>query len=272
MIAAFEGWNDAGDAASTAVEHLALMWDAAPLTDFDPEPFYDFQVNRPLVTIREGVTRSIEWPTTRVTAARLPQAPHDVVLVHGIEPNLHWRAYCTELVELAVEHDVQLVVLLGALLADIAHTHPIQVTGSSYDETTAERFGLAGSNYSGPTGIPSVVQQTMVDAGVPAVSLWAAVPHYIADPPSPRAVLALLRHVEEVIDAEVPVGTLPEQAEEWLAEVNRLAAADEEISAYIHALEERDRGDSLIEPASGDIIAEEFERYLRRRRPRPGQR
>lgn len=270
MIAAFEGWSDAGDAASAAVEHLSLTWDAEPYTELDPEGYYDFQVTRPTVTMLGGVTRTVVWPTTRITACRLPDAAHDVLLVHGIEPNFRWRAFCAELVKVALDNDVQMVVTLGALLADVAHTTPIQVTGSAQDEQTAQRLGVEASNYEGPTGITGVLQDAMVQSGVPSVSLWAAVPHYVSDPPSPRATLALLHRVEEVLDVEVPLGALPQQADEWVAEVSRLAAKDSEISDYVRSLQERDDSSEQIKPISGESIAEEFERYLRRRGPRSG--
>ena len=270
MIAAFEGWNDAGDAASAAVEHLSLTWDAEPYAELDPDDYYDFQVTRPTVRLVDGVTRTISWPTTRITACRLPAATRDVLLVHGIEPNFHWRAFCAELVRIVLDGGVSTVVTLGALLADVAHTTPIQVTGTAQDEATAERLGVATSNYEGPTGITGVLQDALVQAGVPAVSLWAAVPHYVADPPSPRATLALLHRVEEVLDMEVPLGALPQEADEWVSEVSRLAATDSEISEYVRSLQERDGDAEPIEPMSGDSIAAEFERYLRRRGPRPG--
>lgn len=272
MIAAFEGWNDAGDASSAAVEHLSLTWDAEPFAELDPEGYYDFQVTRPTVTMLGGVTRTVVWPTTRITACRLPDAAHDILLVHGIEPNFRWRAFCAELVQIVLDNDVQMVVTLGALLADVAHTRPIQVTGSAQDEQTAQRLGVEASNYEGPTGITGVLQDALVQAGVPAVSLWAAVPHYVAEPPSPRATLALLHRVEEVLDIEVPLGALPQQADEWVTEVSRLAAKDSEISEYVRTLQERDEDDEPIQAISGESIAEEFERYLRRRRPGPGAR
>lgn len=272
MVAAFEGWNDAADAASAAVEHLSLTWDAEDFAELDPEWFYDFQVARPVVTIKDGVTRDFSFPTTRITACYLPSAARDVLLVHGIEPSFAWRAYCRALVDVALGADVSMVVTLGALLADVAHTTPIQITGSAHDDATAERLGLTASSYEGPTGITAAVQVAAVAAGIPAVALWAAVPHYVSDPPSPKVTLALLRTVEEVIDVEVPVGSLPEQADEWARQVTQLAAEDDEISDYVRALQERDDVAVPIEPMSGDTLAEEFQRYLRRRRPKPGSR
>jgi proteasome assembly chaperone (PAC2) family protein len=270
MIAAFEGWNDAGDAATAAVEHLGLTWDSEAYAELDPEGYYDFQVTRPTVVLLGGVTRTIQWPTTRITACRLPDAGNDVLLVHGIEPNFRWRAFCAELVAIAMEANVSTVVTMGALLADVAHTTPIQVTGSAQDEATAQRLGVAQSSYEGPTGIAGVLQDAFVQAGIPAVSLWAAVPHYVSDPPSPKATLALLHRVEEVLDIEVPLGALPQQADEWVAEVSRLTARDSEVSEYVKALQERDDDSEPMRPISGESIAAEFERYLRRRRPRPG--
>ncbi len=271
MIAAFEGWNDAGDAATAAVEQLGLTWDATPLTELDPEGYYDFQVSRPTVRLIDGVTRTIDWPTTRLSACRLDSSPSDVILVHGIEPNFRWRAFCDELLKIAVDHQATTVISLGALLADVPHTRPIQVTGSAHDQQTAARLGLARSSYEGPTGISGVFQDACVQAGIPALSFWASVPHYVSQAPSPKATLALLHRVEDILDVEVPLGTLPSQAAEWETEVSQIASEDDEISEYIRALEEREEEDEPLEPASGESIAAEFERYLRRRGPRPGE-
>lgn len=270
LIAAFEGWNDAGDAATAAVEQLGLTWDAVPLSELDPEGFYDFQVTRPTVRLIDGVTRTIAWPTTRLSMCRLPEAASDVILVHGIEPNFRWRAFCDELLKLALDQGVASVISLGALLADVPHTRPIQVTGSAHDEATAERLGLTRSRYEGPTGISGVFQNACVQAGIPAISFWASVPHYVSQAPSPKATLALLHRVEEILDVEVPLGNLPAQADEWETEVSQIASEDEEISEYIRALEERDGADEPLRPASGESLAAEFERYLRRRGPKPG--
>jgi len=270
MIAAFEGWNDAGDAATSALEQLSLAWDASPLTELDPEGFYDFQVSRPTVRLIDGVTRTIDWPTTRLAVCRLPTAPNDVILVHGIEPNFRWKAFCTELLDIALTQNVGMVITLGALLADVPHTRPVQVSGAAHDLSTAERLGLANSRYEGPTGISGVFQDACIQAGIPGLSFWASVPHYVSQAPSPKATLALLHRVEEILDVEVPLGGLPEQADEWEVEVSQIAAEDDEISEYITALEERDEADEPLQPASGESIAAEFERYLRRRGPRPG--
>ncbi|SOC49428.1 Predicted ATP-dependent carboligase, ATP-grasp superfamily [Blastococcus aggregatus] len=264
VVVAFEGWNDAGDAATGVVEHLELIWDATPLAALDPEDYYDFQVNRPTVSLIDGVSRRIEWPTTRISVARPPGSPRDVVLVRGIEPNMRWRSFCAELIALLQELDVQTVVSLGALLADTPHTRPTPVTGSAYDDESAQAYGLETSRYEGPTGILGVFQDACVQAGLPAISFWAAVPHYVSQPPSPRATLALLRRVEEVLEIAVPVGTLPQQAEEWVQTVDEMASEDEEVVEYVRSLEER-ATESDLSQANGDQIAREFERYLKRR-------
>jgi proteasome assembly chaperone (PAC2) family protein len=268
VVVAFEGWNDAGDAATGAVEHLELIWDATPLAALDPEDYYDFQVNRPTVSLVGGVSRRIEWPTTRVSVARPAGAERDVVLIRGIEPNMRWRGFCDELIELCQELGVGTVIALGALLADTPHTRPTPVSGSAYDRESAERWGLDTSRYEGPTGILGVFQDACVQAGLPAISFWAAVPHYVSQPPSPRATVALLTRVEEVLELPVPLGALPQQAEEWVKTVDEMAQEDAEVVEYVRSLEER-AAESDLSQASGDQIAREFERYLRRRGSSP---
>jgi len=267
LVAAFEGWNDAGDAATGAVEHLELVWDAQPLTEIDPDDYYDFQVNRPNVSLIDGVSRRITWPTTRFSTCRPPGADFDLVLVRGIEPNMRWRMFCREILGLITELDVQSVVTLGALLSDTPHTRPIQVTGTAYDGDAAAKFGLERSRYEGPTGIVGVLQDACVGAGIQAVSFWAGVPHYVSQPPNPKATIALLHSVEEVLDIPVPLAELPQQADEWQKLVDEMAAEDEEVVEYIRNLEERDDeiDESELKATSGDAIAREFERYLRRR-------
>lgn len=269
LIAAFEGWNDAGDAATGVIEHLELLWDATPLAEIDPDEYYDFQVNRPTVSLVDGVQRRIEWPTTRISVCRPPTADFDVVLIRGIEPNMRWRAFCGELLDIMRELNVRSVVTLGALLSDSPHTRPTPVSGSSYDPASAAKFGLEGSKYEGPTGIVGVLQDMCVSVGIPAISFWAAVPHYVSQPPNPKATIALLHRIEEVLDFPVPMGELPQQADEWQKLVDEMAAEDEEVTEYIRNLEERD-DEGEMQEASGDAIAKEFERYLRRRDNPPG--
>ncbi|MEP6853565.1 MAG: PAC2 family protein [bacterium] len=269
MVAAFEGWNDAGEAATNAIEHLEAIWSARTIIEVDPDPYYDFQVNRPTVSLVDGVTRRVTWPTTRLSVCRPPNAAFDVVLLRGIEPNMRWRAFCDEILDAVHGLDVQTVITLGALLSDSPHTRPTPVSGTSYDAESAARFGLESSRYEGPTGIVGVLQDACVAIGVPAVSFWAAVPHYVSQPPNPKATLALLHRVEETLDLAVDLADLPEQATEWQKLVDEMAAEDEEVTDYIRNLEQRDAEGELKE-ASGDAIAREFERYLRRRDDGPG--
>ncbi|WP_068272098.1 PAC2 family protein [Aldersonia kunmingensis] len=271
LVAAFEGWNDAGDAASGAVEHLELIWDAEPLAELDSEDYYDYQVNRPTVRQVEGVTREIQWPSSSLSVCSPPGSDRDVVLLRGIEPNMRWRSFCADLLDFIDQLGVSTVVILGALLADTPHTRPVPVTGSAYSKDAAERFNLEQTRYEGPTGITGVLQDQCVKAGVPAISFWAAVPHYVSQPPNPKATIALLRRVEDVLDIEVPLGELPKQAEDWESAVSDMTADDEEISEYVRSLEERGDAEVDISEAiskiDGDAIAAEFERYLRRRGP-----
>jgi hypothetical protein len=264
LVAAFEGWNDAGEAASGAVSHLCRVWDATPILELDPEDYHDFQVNRPLVNLDEDGRRYITWPTTRLYWARPPGSSRDVVLVRGIEPSMRWRAFTAELVGHAQRFGVTSLITLGALLADVPHTRPIPVTTTSDDEGVMRRLALEPSTYQGPTGIVGVLQEGAIRAGIPGLSLWAAVPHYVGQPPSPKATLALLRRVEELLDATVPLGDLPEDARAWEHGVDELAEEDSEIAEYVRQLEDaKDTAD--LPEASGEAIAREFERYLRRR-------
>ncbi|PPJ15741.1 carboxylate--amine ligase [Nocardia nova] len=269
LVAAFEGWNDAADAASGAVEHLELIWDAEPLAELDSEDYYDYQVNRPTVRQVDGVTREIQWPSTTLSVCSPPGSERDIVLLHGIEPNMRWRAFCSDIIELIEQLQVTTVVILGALLADTPHTRPVPVTGTAYSKEAAEQFSLEQTRYEGPTGITGVLQDACVRAGVPAISFWAAVPHYVSQPPNPKATIALLRRVEDVLDIEVPLGELPAQAEDWEAAVDEMTEGDEEVTEYVRSLEER--GDAAVDlddamaKIDGDAIAAEFEKYLRRR-------
>ncbi|APA99193.1 PAC2 family protein [Nocardia seriolae] len=269
LVAAFEGWNDAADAASGAVEHLELIWDAQPLAELDSEDYYDYQVNRPTVRQVDGVTREIQWPSAMLSVCSPPGSERDVVLLRGVEPNMRWRSFCNDILEFVEQLGVTTVVILGALLADTPHTRPVPVTGTAYSKEAAERFNLEQTRYEGPTGITGVLQDACVRAGVPAISFWAAVPHYVSQPPNPKAIIALLHRVEDVLDVEVPLGGLPEQSEEWEGAVNEMTAGDEEIAEYVRSLEERGDAEVDINDAmakiDGDAIAAEFEKYLRRR-------
>jgi hypothetical protein len=265
-IAGFEGWNDAGEAASGVVNHLGIAWQATPIGAIDPEEFYDFQVNRPVVEIEDGRTQRLIWPTTRLSLARAEPSglPRDVVLVHGIEPNMRWRAFCDEVVTGLADLGVELVIVLGALLAEAAHTRPVPVSVGSSNAALLDGAGLGRVDYKGPTGIVGVLQHVCTGAGLEAVSLWAQVPHYVAQPPSPKATLALLRCVEDILDLPLPLADLQEEARAWERGVDELAQSDAEVAEYVRTLEEAKDATELPE-ASGDAIAREFERYLRRR-------
>ncbi|GAA2020533.1 PAC2 family protein [Pseudokineococcus marinus] len=263
VLAAFEGWNDAAEAASGALDHLARVWGETPLGELDPEDYHDFQVNRPVTGFDEDGRRRITWPTTRLAWARPPGGERDVVLVHGIEPSMRWRSYTAELLDRAAAVGARTVVTLGALLADVPHTRPIPIT-STGDAPSMEHLALEPSRYEGPTGIVGVVADAAAERGLSSVSLWAAVPHYVGQSPSPKAVLALLGRVEEVIGAPVPLEDLAEEAEAWERGVDELAGEDEEIGEYVQQLEQAKDTAELPE-ASGEAIAREFERYLRRR-------
>ena len=262
MLAAFEGWNDAADAASGSIEHLEREWGAQPFAAIDPEDYYDYQVNRPTVRLVDGITRRIEWPTTRLSIAKTGE--QEVVLLRGLEPNMRWRAFCDELVDFAHELDVHTVVCLAALLADVPHSRPIDMHGSASDEALAQSLGLTRSRYEGPTGVVSVFHEACARAGLKVVTFWASVPHYVAQPPCPKATLSLLHRAEDALDLAIPLGDLPEQARAWEHGVDELAREDSEIAEYIASLEDRESETELPE-ASGDAIAKAFERYLRRR-------
>ena len=264
LVAAFEGWNDAGEAATAVIEHLEASWQAVELGALDPEDYYDFQVHRPHVAVDESGVRSLDWPTTRISLARPPDSGRDIVLVRGIEPNMRWRAFCAELLATATELGVRRIVTLGALLADVPHTRPVPVTVSTSDGVIARFMGLEASRYQGPTGIVGVLQDAATRAGLAATTLWAAVPHYVAQSPCPKATLVLLRRVEDLLNVPVPLGDLPEEARAWQHGVEELATEDPEIADYVRRLEQaRDTTD--LPEASGEHIAREFERYLRRR-------
>ena len=268
MIAAFEGWNDAGEAATAVLEHLSRVWGAEPFAALDPEEYYDFQVNRPSVGIDDQDRRRITWPTTRLLAAHVPAIGRDVVIVDGIEPSMRWRSYTIELLECAERLGVTTLVTVGALLADVPHTRPIPVTATSEDPSMRGRLGVEQSRYEGPTGIVGVLADAAAQADLPGASLWAAVPHYAGGGPSPKATLALLRRIEELLDITIPLADLPDLAQAWERGVDELAESDSEVGDYVRALEEAKDTTELPE-ATGEAIALEFERYLRRRDDEP---
>nr|WP_141007494.1 PAC2 family protein [Nocardioides humi] len=264
VIAAFEGWNDAAESATAVVDHLTKVWDATVVAAIDPEEYYDFQVNRPTVGIDENGFRKLTWPSTHVAVASPPGLDRDVVLVRGIEPNMRWRQFTAELLATIDDLGAELFVTLGALLSDSPHTRPIPVSGSTTEADLMDRLVLEQSTYEGPTGIVGVLQDACSRVDIPAVSYWAAVPHYVAQPPCPKATLALLTRLEDLLEASIPLGDLPDEARAWERGVDELAEEDEDIADYVRSLEEsRDTAD--LPEASGEAIAREFERYLKRR-------
>jgi proteasome assembly chaperone (PAC2) family protein len=272
MIMAFSGWNDAAEAASGAVEHLLSGWrdkndDVIPelIAHVDSEEFYDFQVNRPMVSIDESEIRSVTWPSTKVFALAIPSMHRDLVIVTGVEPSMKWKSFTSEILDLADDLEVSMIVSLGSLLADVPHTRPITVTATGAHPSIANRLGVSVSKYEGPTGILGIIQDGCMRRGIDAISLWAAVPHYAANAPSPKATLALINTLEEFLNVEIPLSDLPSRADAWENEVNDLAGEDTEISEYVKALEESKDAAELPE-ISGDTIAKEFERYLRRQK------
>jgi proteasome assembly chaperone (PAC2) family protein len=264
VIAAFEGWNDAAEAASAVVDHLLTVWNARVVAAIDPEDYYDFQVNRPTVGVDDNGFRKLSWPSTHIAVASPPDLDHDVILIRGIEPNMRWRAFCAELLACIDDLGGELVVTLGALLADTPHTRPIPVTGTATEPDLVDRMKLEQSTYEGPTGIVGVLQDSCVKLDIPAASYWAAVPHYVAQPPCPKATLALLGQIEDLLEVSIPLGDLPEDSRAWERGVDELAEEDEDIADYVRSLEET-RDTAELPEASGEAIAREFERYLKRR-------
>jgi len=263
MLAAFEGWNDAGESASGAINHLLASWTHHKLAMMDPEDFYDFQVNRPSIKVDERVVREIIWPNTVVFEVSTPHLANDFLIVKGIEPSMKWRTFANELLDLADDYEASMSITMGALLSDTPHTRPITVTGSGAHPDVADRLGIEISKYEGPTGIIGVLQDAAHQRGIDAVSLWASVPHYVSTPPCPKASLALINALEDFLDISIPQGDLPERTSSWETQVNQMAAEDSEVGDYVKQLENsKDAAD--LPAATGESIAREVERFLRR--------
>jgi proteasome assembly chaperone (PAC2) family protein len=266
LVAAFRGWNDGGQAASLAAGYLAKAWNAHRFAEIDPEGFFDFQVTRPHVSLVEGVTRKIEWPETAFRHASLPGSERDAILLTGNEPNVRWKAFTRLIVELAQELEVELVVTLGSLLADVPHTRPAPVTGSASDAELVERLGLETSRYEGPTGIVGVLHDACRRADLASASLWAAVPHYVSLAPSPRAAQALCDRLGSLLEIEIDTEELREAGEAYAEQVSAAVATDEETQAYVEELEQRtDEIPDEGQLPSGDALAAELTRFLRDR-------
>jgi proteasome assembly chaperone (PAC2) family protein len=268
LVAAFRGWNDAGDSATFAAGHLGRVWSADKIASIDPEEFYDFQSVRPQVQLVDGETRSITWPTNEFSAAVLPGSERDVLLLIGTEPNLRWKTFSKLIVDVAKKHKVGLVITFGALLADVPHSRPVQITGTAVDAELIQRLNLFRSRYEGPTGIVGVLHDEFATAGIPSASLWAAVPHYLAVSPNPKAALALVEKATELIGVSADIDELTRATAAYEDRVTEIIATDDDVQAYVKLLEERsdDDDDDAIQASeipSGEDLAAELERYLR---------
>jgi proteasome assembly chaperone (PAC2) family protein len=274
LIAAFRGWNDGGQGASLAAGYLTRLWQAKRFADIDPEGFVDFQATRPVVSLDQGLTRRVEWPENAFHAGAIPGADRDAVLLVGVEPSYRWRTFTELVVGLAKELGVELVVTLGALLADVPHTRPAPVTGAASDPSLVEELGLQHSRYEGPTGIVGVLHDGCRVAGLPSVSLWSAVPHYVSLAPSPRAARALCERLGELLDVRIDLAELLEAEKTYAEQVSEAVASDAETAAYVEDLERRaDTIDELIDRGdlpTGESLAAELTRFLREREQGPG--
>jgi len=268
LVCAFQGWNDAGDAASSAVSFLATSLKASRFARVESEEFFDFQSNRPCIRFAEPARREIVWPGVEVFEALAPKAPRDLVLVQGVEPSMRWRAFCGQLIDLAEALGVQLVVSLGALLGDIPHTRPVVLTGHASDPALVARLEMQGSSYEGPTGIVGVLHTACIEAGLPSASLWASVPHYVAAATNPKAALALVRRVERLVGVSVDVSQLESAAADYERQVGLAVQSDPDIQAFVERLEQAAESEQEASPTdvpSGDVLAREFQRFLRQR-------
>jgi proteasome assembly chaperone (PAC2) family protein len=269
LVCAFKGWNDAGESASSALTFMGASLEAKRFATIDPEEFLDFQSVRPNVKLVDGLSRAIEWPEWEVYEARIPRAPRDLILLSGPEPSMRWQTFSNAVVELAEALGVQLVVQLGALLADVPHTRPVSVTGQASDLGLIERMDLQPPTYEGPTGIVGVLHAACADAGMPAASLWAAVPHYVAVSPNPKGALAILRRLETLVGVTVDASDLEEAASDYDRQVSRAVDLDPDVQAFVERLEraaDEEEGDTDPEQLpSGDLLAREFQRFLRQR-------
>jgi proteasome assembly chaperone (PAC2) family protein len=266
MVAAFRGWNDGGQGATLGGGYLARQWEAESFAEIESENFYDFQAVRPQVSLEEGLTRKLEWPENTFLHAPIPGLERDAVILLGVEPNLRWKTYSRLVIELAQDLGVELVVTLGSLLADVPHTRPAPVSAAASDPSLVEDLGVEPSRYEGPTGIVGVLLDACRREGIPSVSLWAAVPHYVSLAPSPRAALALCRRFGELVGTEIDLDELEQAAEEYAEQVTEAVASDAETASYVEELERRvDMMEAAEELPSGESLAAELTRFLRER-------
>ena len=276
MLIAFSGWNDAAEAATGAASHILGAWTDAEhavndqvgvvpelIADIDPEEFYDFQVNRPIVDIDESQIRSLTWPGTQIFGLATPNFDFDFIIVRGVEPSMKWKTFTHDLLDLADDLEVQRIITLGSMLADAPHSRPITVTGSGAHPEIAKRLGVEVSRYEGPTGVLGVIADACLRRGIDAISLWAAIPHYASNSPSPKATLALINALEDFLEISLPQGDLHADSLEWESEVDELAREDSDVAEYVKALEES-KDSALLSDVSGEDLARELERFLRR--------
>jgi hypothetical protein len=281
LVVAFEGWNDAGEAATGAVKTLKEQLELSPITEVDPELYYDYQFNRPVITSNDDGSRSLEWPGAVLYGPENPALSdselladdaemqisgdngNNVYLLIGTEPSRSWKAFAAEIIDAALAADVSAIVFLGSMLADVPHTRPISVFLSSENADIRRELDIERSTYEGPVGILSVLGEAAESTGIATVSLWASVPHYVQNAPSPKAMLALIDKLEEIVDVVIPRGSLMDDARDWETGIDVLAGEDEDMAAYIRGLEQA--RDTVESPeASGEAIAREFEQYLRK--------
>jgi proteasome assembly chaperone (PAC2) family protein len=271
LVCAFTGWNDAGDAASAALQFLGSSLDATRFAQLDPDEYYDFQATRPQIVLDDGHTRRIEWPTVEIYEARVPRATRDLILLQGPEPSMRWRAYCRQVIDLAESLGVQMVVSLGSLLADVPHTRPVSITGLATDEALTQHMEFAPTSYEGPTGIVGVLHAACAEAGIPSVSLWASVPHYVAAAPNPKAALALVRKLEGLVGVNVDATDLEQATADYERQVSLAVQSDPEVREFVERLEQAAAEEEPdVKPSdlpSGDVIAREFQRFLKQRGP-----
>jgi proteasome assembly chaperone (PAC2) family protein len=272
IVCAFKGWNDAGEAASAAVQFLCEAFDAGPLATIDPEGYYDFTAVRPTIRLVDGRSRAIDWPENSFHAAHVRAADRDLIMLRGVEPSLRWKAFCDNVLDVARATGARMIVTLGALLADVPHSRPVGITGLASAEGLVERLGFERTNYEGPTGIVGVLHATCAREGMDSVSLWAPVPHYVAATPNPKAALALVRGFEGIAGIAVDASRLEGASDDYDRQVTAAVASDPDVKAFVERLEEM--ADEMSEEEgppeqlpSGDMIAREFQRFLRQRRP-----
>jgi proteasome assembly chaperone (PAC2) family protein len=271
LVCAFSGWNDAGDAASAALTFIGESLGAERFARIDPEDFYDFQSTRPHIHLNEDRRREITWPGIEIFAARVPRAPRDLILVQGPEPSMRWRTFCQHIIDLAEALGTQLVVTMGALLADVPHTQPVAITGLASDEALVTKLGIQETTYEGPTGIVGALHTACTEAGLPSASLWASVPHYVAAAPNPKAALALVRKIESLVAVSVDATDLENATGEYERQVGLAVQSDPDVQAFVERLEQAAQQDTRpLGPGdlpSGDALASEFQRFLRQQGP-----